>query len=79
MHWRHGPPAQTVAHGAALQLTCHHAARRRVPAAAAPGGKLHVSAGGPAITHDVVLFVNLTQRWSFLSMNWGRWSLSAKR
>src|SRR4051812_18013445 len=32
------------------------------------GGRRHVSAGAPAVTNQVVVFGNLTQRWSFLSI-----------
>jgi hypothetical protein len=89
--WRHPPrhPAAPwdggMAHldgrrpdGEQQRLTCRHTLRRRAPAATQSGGTLHVSPGGAAATHKVVFFVNLPHRWSFLSMNWGRWSLLSK-
>jgi hypothetical protein len=75
---RHGPPEQTTTDGDPNGLTCRRRERRRAPAAKQHGGTLHVLLGGSAATHDVVLFVIFPQRWSFLSMNWGRWSLLSK-
>jgi hypothetical protein len=37
-----------------------------------------VSLGGAAATEKVVFFVNYTHMWSFLSINWVRWSLLPK-
>jgi hypothetical protein len=60
------------------RLTCRHLGRRQEAAATVSGGKLHVSPGGATATEYVVFFVNSIRKWSFLSMNWARWSLLGK-
>jgi hypothetical protein len=75
---QHDLPQLTVPDGAGRRQTYRQSTGRQAPATAACGGMPHVSPGGAATTEKEVFFSNSISRWSFLSMNWVRWSLLPK-
>jgi hypothetical protein len=75
---RHGPLRVTATDGRVGRLTCLHGKCRHAlpPCPSAACG--HVSYGGTAATLEGVFFANSFHRWSFLSINWGGWSVLTK-
>jgi hypothetical protein len=67
-----------VAELAPSTAACRLCLWRHPPAASVCGGTCHVSAGRRAATLQVVFFINYFQRWSFLAIQWGKWSFLAK-
>jgi hypothetical protein len=49
-----------------------------VPVGFGPGGRQHVSPAQTCRHPEVVFFDKTFGRWSFLTINWGRWSILSK-
>jgi hypothetical protein len=75
---RHGPHGLTPFDGGTSQVPCRRCQRQQALAGTGPGGTCHVSPGQGCRHRQVIFFVKLFQKWSFLTIHWRRWSDSSK-